>query len=61
MKNGGYFNFSTYTDLPDGVEYNSDSFIAGLLNSLGLNGSAIVQSLSGMQPKTGHPVPLYKV
>lgn len=47
-----------YAALPAGGNYNSNSFIAGLLNILGMNGTALVQSLPGTQPGAGHPVPI---
>ena len=46
-----------YAAIPAGENYNSNSFIAGLLNSLGLNGTALVQGLPGSQPGAGNPVP----
>ena len=47
-----------YAGLPAGGTYSSNSFIAGILNSLGLNGSQLVQSLPGTQPGAGNPVPI---
>ena len=46
-----------YSPLPSGDHYNSNSFIAGLLNSINLDGTGIVSGLSGVQPGSGHPVP----
>ncbi len=46
-----------YAAIPAGENYNSNSFIAGLLNSLGLDGTGLVQSLPGLQPGAGNPVP----
>ena len=46
-----------YAGYPGANQYNSNAFIAGLLNSLGFNGTELVQSLPGGQPGAGNPVP----
>lgn len=48
-----------YDPLAREDEYNSNSFIAGLLNAIGCDGSNLVSSLLGVQSDSDKPVPIY--
>ncbi len=48
-----------YDPLAIGDGYNSNSFIAGLLNAIGYDGSNLVSSLPGVQPGSDKPVPAH--
>lgn len=39
--------------------YNSNGFVVAVLNTSGVNGQPIVDSMPGWQPGSGHPPPLF--